>query len=150
LVFAGVADSHHQKALQELVSKERIEGRVHFLGYVPDDDLASLFSVATAFVFPSLYEGFGLPVLEAMACGTPVITSNVTSLPEVARGAARLVDPLKVSQITAAMSQLVEDASERARLRRLGFMRAAEYCWEASAGRTLALYEEVIGSNGVE
>ncbi len=113
--------------------------RVRFLGYLPDADLPALLSGATAFVFPSLYEGFGMPVLEAMACGAPVLTSNSSALPEVAGEAALLVDPRDTDAITAAIARLAADAPLRAELRARGLARAARFSWERCAQATLAV-----------
>ena len=107
------------------------------LGYVADQNLSSLYRNALAFVFPSLEEGFGLPVLEAMACGTPVITSNRSSLPEVAGEAALLVDPLSTHALASALSRLLASPDERARLRRLGLERAAQFTWRKTVQETL-------------
>ena len=114
--------------------------RLLFTGYVADEDLPALYSGALAFVFPSLYEGFGLPALEAMACGTPVITSNTTSLPEVAGDAALLIDPTDLDQLCAAISTIVADHSLREELRRKGLMRAAEFSWKRNAELTAKVY----------
>jgi glycosyltransferase involved in cell wall biosynthesis len=103
------------------------------LGHVPDGELPALYAGAAAFVLPSVYEGFGLPVLEAMAAGTPVVTTNVTALPETAGGAARLVDP-DPEAIRAALVDLLGDTAERTRLRELGLARAAAFTWERTAG----------------
>ncbi len=108
-------------------------GGVRLTGHVPDDELAVLYGGATVFCYPSLYEGFGLPVLEAMRAGAPVITSNVSSLPEVAGDAALLVDPLSVAAISGALAHLLADPSERARLRAAGLARAALFSWERTA-----------------
>jgi glycosyltransferase involved in cell wall biosynthesis len=119
-----------------------LNGRVKFLGYVPRADLPGLFSGATAFVYPSLLEGFGLPVLEAMACGTPVITSNNSSLKEVAGDAALLVDPLDTRALTEALSLVAEDSVMRESLSRKGVQRAAHFSWESTARLTLDAYSE--------
>lgn len=119
--------------------------RVLFPGYIPDEDLPALLSSATAFVFPSLYEGFGIPVLEAGACGVPVITSNTSSLPEVAGDAALLVDPHDVDAIAAAMLRLVTDDALRAELARRGLENVKRFSWEKCARETLAVLEEVGG-----
>ena len=111
-----------------------VSDRVHFLTSVDsDDELAALYTGATAFVFPSLYEGFGLPVLEAMACGTPVVTSNTSSLPEVAGEAAILVDPADVEAIGKALVDLATEDSARDRLVAAGRKRAAGFTWERAA-----------------
>lgn len=114
-----------------------IAGRVRFAGYVADDDLPTLYREALAFVFPSLYEGFGMPVLEAMACGAPVLTSNSSSLPEVAGNAALVVDPLDTGAITEGMVRLACDAALRQELRQRGYQRAAQFTWDRCAEETL-------------
>jgi glycosyltransferase involved in cell wall biosynthesis len=125
------------------VERLGLAGRVFFPGYVADADLPALYSGALAFVFPSLYEGFGLPVLEAGACGVPVITSNTSSLPEVAGDAALLVDPHDVDAIAEAMYRLVTDEALRAELVRRGFENVKRFSWEKCARETLAVLEEV-------
>jgi glycosyltransferase involved in cell wall biosynthesis len=122
-----------------------LEGRVRFLGYVPHAELPALYSAATAFVFPSLHEGFGLPVLEAMACGTPVVTSNTSSLPEVAGDAALLVDPLDSGALADAIARVLDDPELAARLRQAGLERAASFSWDACAEATLAVYQQLLG-----
>lgn len=119
--------------------KQAGAGRVRWLARVPDADLRPLYQAASAFVFPSLYEGFGLPVLEAFASGVPVVTSNVTALPEVSGGAALEVDPLRVEAIADAMRQVAEDSALAAALRARGIARAREFSWERSAARTAAV-----------
>jgi len=121
------------------VDRLGLAGRVIFPGYIPDEDLPALLSGATAFVFPSLYEGFGIPVLEAGACGVPVITSNTSSLPEVAGDAALLVDPHDVDAIAAAMYRLVTDDALRAELARRGQENVKRFSWEKCARETLAV-----------
>ncbi|MGH7529240.1 MAG: glycosyltransferase family 4 protein [Gemmatimonadales bacterium] len=121
-----------------------LNGTARFLGYVPADDLRSLYAGARALVFPSLWEGFGLPVLEAMACGCPVITSNVSSLPEVAGGAAVLVDPQSVEAIAAALARVWVDDRHRDDLVRRGLAHAARFTWEAAARATAAVYETAL------
>ncbi len=120
---------------------------VRFLGYVPQADLPALYSAADLFVFPSLYEGFGLPALEALACGTPVVASNVSALPEVMGDAALLVHPFDVEGLAAAMERLLRDDALRADLRERGLQRAAEFSWERTARETLAVYEWVAGTS---
>ncbi len=119
-----------------------LEQRVLFPGYVPDADLPALLSGALAFVFPSLHEGFGFPVLEAMACGTPVICSAASSLPEVAGDAALLVNPREVEDLTEALAQIVADEGLRRDLVARGFRQVQKFSWRHSAGQTLAVLEE--------
>ena len=116
---------------------------MRFLGYLPDDTLAILYRLTGAFVFPSLYEGFGLPPLEAMACGAPVVTSNVSSLPEVTGDAAVLVDPYDVGSIADGIASVLKDPVLRERLRVKGVARSQEFSWEHSVSRTRDLYKEV-------
>jgi glycosyltransferase involved in cell wall biosynthesis len=121
-----------------------LEDRVIFTGYVPDEDLPAIYSAADLFVFPSLYEGFGLPVLEAMACGTPVVCSNTSSLPEVAGDAAILVDPTDVRALAAAMERALTDEHLRAEIRARGLGRAGHFTWEKAARGTLEVYLRVM------
>jgi glycosyltransferase involved in cell wall biosynthesis len=111
---------------------------------VPDETLAVLYRLASVFVFPSLYEGFGLPPLEAMASGTPVVASNVSSLPEVAGDAALLVDPEDPEAIAGAIYMLLTDRTLRAELRERGLARARKFTWGESVARTRAIYTEVL------
>ncbi|MFH1841119.1 MAG: glycosyltransferase family 1 protein [Candidatus Shapirobacteria bacterium] len=117
---------------------QRFKG-IRVLGYVPKGDLPGLYAGAEAFVYPSLYEGFGLPVLEAMSCGCPVVTSNVSSLPEVAGSAAVLVNPLKVEEIAAGIGKAVNSQAD---LRKKGLEQAKKFSWEKTARETLAVYKE--------
>jgi glycosyltransferase involved in cell wall biosynthesis len=117
--------------------------RVVLTGYVPDADLPALLSGALAFVFPSLYEGFGLPVLEAMACATPVVCSNVSSLPEVAGDAALLVDPLDTESLAEAMGRIVTDEGLRGDLVERGFRQIRGFSWRRCAREILQILEEV-------
>jgi glycosyltransferase involved in cell wall biosynthesis len=109
---------------------------VHWLGYVPETELAALYSGALACILPSLYEGFGLPALEAMACGTPVIISRAGGLPEVAGEAGLYIDPLDAASLTAAMQQIIGDASLRRELSQCGLERARFFTWERTAQAT--------------
>ena len=124
------------------VRKLGIADRVVLTGYVPDADLPALLSGALAFVFPSLYEGFGLPVLEAMACGTPVICSNTSSLPEVAGEAALLVDPLDSHELAGAIHRIATDARLRRLLVARGLEQVARFSWQRCARETLQVLEE--------
>ncbi len=125
------------------VERLGLAGRVRFPGYVAEEDLPALLSAALAFVFPSLYEGFGIPVLEAGACEVPVITSNTSSLPEVAGDAALLVDPHDVDAIADAMYRLITDPDLRGELIRRGRENVKRFSWEKCARETLAVLEEV-------
>ncbi len=127
--------------LPGLVRELDLSDTVRFLGYVSAGDLATLFSLARVFVYPSLGEGFGIPVVEAMACGCPVVTSNVSSLPEVAGGAAALVDPASVEEIADAVGALWRDEARRRDLAARGRVRAAAFTWERTARETAAVYD---------
>ncbi|AGY60328.1 glycosyltransferase family 4 protein [Gloeobacter kilaueensis] len=129
--------------LVALAGELGVAARVQFMNYVPAAQLPALIERAQALVMPSLWEGFGLPVLEAMACGTPVITSNCASLPEVAGDAALLVDPLSIHEIAAAMRAILGEAGLRERLKELGLERAGQFSWSAAAqstGQVLSRY----------
>jgi glycosyltransferase involved in cell wall biosynthesis len=133
-------------ALRRAVHRYKLHKHVRFFGFVPDKTLASLYRLASVFVFPSLYEGFGLPPLEAMAAGTPVITSNVSSLPEVVGNAAILIDPYEPDSIAEAMRRVLTDAPLREDLRQKGLARVKEFSWERSVQRVRQIYTEVIES----
>lgn len=130
--------------LLETVRRLGVESRVRFTGYVPDDVLPALYRGADLFVYASLYEGFGLPILEAMACGTPVVTSNTSSMPEVAADAAQLVDPYSVEQIAGAIVSVVSDQELARSLRQRGLARAAQFSWVKTARETLDVYQEAL------
>ena len=121
----------------ETVKRLNLEERVMFTGFVDDDDLPCVYSMARVFVYPSLYEGFGLPVLEAMACGAPVITSNVSSMREVAGEAAVLVDPVKVEALARSIDEIALSDSTHERLCQASLVRAKEFTWERTARETL-------------
>ena len=162
LVIAGAWDESYPEARELADSsgvKTSTENGQHpvssnqlpvWLGPVPEADLPALYSAATVFVFPSLYEGFGLPVLEAMACGTPVICSNTSSLPEVAGdpsagsgpSAALLVNPLDTAALAEALRLVLTDDGLRAELRRRGLARVARFTWQQTAAATLAIYRQ--------
>ena len=129
--------------LRRAVHRHNLHKHVRFLGFLSPDTLATLYHLADAFVFPSLYEGFGLPPLEAMASGTPVLTSNVSSLPEVMGDAALLVDPYDPAAIADGMRRILSDTSLRERLITRGRARAASFSWEASVKRVLTTYREI-------
>ena len=121
-------------------------GRVSLAGFVPDEDLAALYSGATAFVYPSLYEGFGLPPLEAMQCGTPVITSNTSSLPEVVGGAGIMVDPRDEDALSQAMLDVYRDSALRERMSARSLARAAEFSWDRCVRQTLEAYRAALSA----
>ena len=130
-------------ALRRAVHGHKLHKHVRFLGYVSDGTLRALYRLASVFVFPSLYEGFGLPPLEAMASGTPVVTSNQSSLPEVTGDAAVLVDPYDVDSIVDGMRRVLTDPELAANLRRLGPLRAREFSWARSVEKTREVYGQV-------
>jgi len=117
-----------------------LQGDVLFPGFVADEDLPALYNLAEAFVLPSLYEGFGLPPLEAMACGTPVVTSNVSSLPEVVGDAGLMVEPADVESLAVAIERVLEDGGLRREMVQRGLARAKEFTWERAARRLLGVY----------
>jgi glycosyltransferase involved in cell wall biosynthesis len=132
--------------LRRRVESFRLRPFVRFFGFVPERTLAALYRLATVFVFPSQYEGFGLPPLEAMACGTPVVTSNVSSLPEVVGNAAVLVDPHDGEAIAVGLSRVLDDPAFAADLREKGQIQAKKFNWEDSARKTLSGYLEALQS----
>lgn len=146
LVIVGAKNFWKSTPVVETVRSLYLEEWVHFTGFVDEQDLPALYNGADLFVFPSLYEGFGLPPLEAMACGTPVVTSNVSSLPEVTGDAALLVDPYNVDEICEAMKSILSDADLAAGLRQKGLQRAGQFTWERMARETLAVYREVLNT----
>ncbi len=145
LVVAGVWDPRHGEPRQRAQALGLGPAHIRWLGAMPGDDLPPLYSAATLFVFPSLYEGFGLPVIEAMACGIPVACSDVSSLPEVAGTAALLFDPTDTAAIAAALIRLFEDVTLRAEYARFGIEQAGRFSWGKAARETLALYRSTLG-----
>ncbi len=131
------------KTLMRYLQEQGLKEQVRLIGYVPDEHLPALYQGAIAFVYPALWEGFGLPVLEAMASGTPVLTANTSSLREIGEGAAVLVDPLSVENIAEGLQRLLTDAALRADLRQKGLLRAKQFSWRQTAEATLQVYEEV-------
>jgi len=142
LVVAGPAGWQDQATLDRLQSGAR---GVRYLGYVPEADLPGLTAGATVFLYPSLYEGFGFPLAQAMAAGVPAITSNVSSMPEIAAGAALLVEPRSCDGIRAAMERLLSSAELRATLSRAGRKQAERYRWEVCARESLEFFRRVAG-----
>jgi glycosyltransferase involved in cell wall biosynthesis len=143
LVLPGYA-TWHERELRERANAAGVERDVCFLGWVGSSELEGLWAIADAFVFPSLYEGFGLPVLEAMARGVPVACSDASSLPEVAGDAALLFDPRDPGAIAAAIARLLDDVQLQELLRGRGRQRAQEFTWERTARGTLASYERAL------
>ncbi|MBI3802781.1 MAG: glycosyltransferase family 4 protein [Nitrospirae bacterium] len=132
------------ETLDMQIQKLGIQSSTIKTGYLPGGDLPALYSGAAVFVFPSLYEGFGLPPLEAMACGTPVITSNVSSLPEVVGEAGVQVHPEDVGRLAAEIEDLITDPARRALLSQKGLERAKQFSWERCAALTLDVYDRVV------
>jgi glycosyltransferase involved in cell wall biosynthesis len=143
LVLAGHATPHEQ-TLRQHAARVSVGSDTRFLPWVPAEELEGLYRAATAFVFPSLYEGFGLPVLEAMTRGVPVACSNRGALSEVADDAALTFDPERPREIAAAIERLLADPGERGRLSRAGEMNAARFSWAETARGTLATYESAL------
>jgi alpha-1,3-rhamnosyl/mannosyltransferase len=146
LVVAGAWDDRYPEARRRAAALS-LERQVLWLGPVPETDLPSLYSGALLFVFPSLYEGFGLPVLEAMACGTPVVCSNSSSLPEVAGDAALLVNPADTQELAEAMRAALDDESLRQHMSERGLRRDRDFSWLQTAQRTLETYRASLMSH---
>jgi glycosyltransferase involved in cell wall biosynthesis len=144
LVFVG-KETWYSKDLHRAVQRSRVAGRVHFTGFIEDADLLQFYGACDLFVFPSFYEGFGLPILEAMACGRAVASSNTTAMPEVADAAGILFDPGSNEEMVRAIRDVLLDPQLRARLERLGSHRASLFSWGRAAERTLEVYARVAG-----
>ena len=142
LVLAG-QDTWFGPKVREAARNSGVEDRISFLGFVSDDQLLQLYNACDCFAFPSYYEGFGIPILEAMACGRAVVCSNTSSIPEVADGAGLLFDPYRTEEITRAMRDVLVDPALRQRMERLGTQRAALFTWRETARLTLDIYGEV-------
>lgn len=143
LVIAGSKGWAYRTVFTEISNRGLVE-RIHFLGFVDDEDLPALYSAATLFVYPSLYEGFGLPALEAMACGTPVVASDQSALPEVVGDAGLLVNPYNVDEMAPAMAQILENAALRRQLAEAGLARAAQFTWPKMAVKLIKLYQKLL------
>ena len=143
LVLAG-SSGYGAEAIMARIGRSPARGRVRVIGYVSDDLLAKLYHAAELLVFPSLEEGFGLPILEAMSAGAPVVTSDCSAMPEVAGGAARLVDPGDTDSIEAGVVEALEDEDLRQTLTRKGRARAAEFDWSKAADETLRVYAKAL------
>ena len=129
--------------LREIITNENMQRDVLFTGYVTKEDLVDMYNAAEIFIYPSLYEGFGIPPLEAMACGTPVVTSNTSSLPEVVGDAGRLVNPTDTNEIATAIEDLILDEGYRAELSKRGRAQVGRFSWERTGKETWKVYEEV-------
>lgn len=143
LIIIG-EELHSNPQLRRAVVKSRTQEHVRFLGFVPPNTLSVFYTRAEAFVFPSLYEGFGLPPLEAMALGTPVVASNVSSLPEVLGEAAVFVNPVRVFDISRGILQILQEENLRQRLIQLGFEQVRRFSWRESVGRILEVYRAAV------
>jgi len=139
-------DMSNNPRLRRTVVSGGVQNDVRFLGFVPIEVLRIFYDVAKIFVFPSLYEGFGLPPLEAMAHGTPVVTSNTSSLPEVVGNAALMVNPENVFEIRRALHKALLDPTTRERMKQRGYEQAQRFSWEISVSRILEIYREVAGA----
>ena len=145
LVIAG-GKGWMNSGIPGMVKDLKIEKRVRFAGYIDGADIAAVYSGAALFVYPSLYEGFGLPILEAMSCGAPVITSDTSSMPEVAGDAAVLINPTDVDELGEALKRVIENEGLRLSLREKGLARAGTFSWERCARETLDVYRKVCNS----
>jgi glycosyltransferase involved in cell wall biosynthesis len=144
LEFVIIGKSYNDYFEPEEKAKQlNLEGKIRFLGYVEDNELPLFYNCATGFMFASLYEGFGIPILEAMACGTPVITSNISSTQEIAGDAALLVNPYQVEEISQAMLKIAGDTNLKRSYIQKGFERKKEFSWEIAARQTLKVYEDI-------
>ncbi len=145
LVFVGQEGWNGQE-VRRRAGRSPLSQRIHFTGFLPDDELLAFYTACELFVFPSFYEGFGLPILEAMACGRAVACSNTSAMPEVADSAAILFDPRSTAEMTRALRDLLLDGELRGRMERLGLARAAAFSWENTARRTLDVYYTIAGA----
>lgn len=142
LLLAG-GKGWNNKGIYEIHNKLKNKDKIRFLGYVEHEEKPALYKLASLFVFPSIYEGFGLPPLEAMACGTPVITSNASSLPEVVGDAGLMVNPYNINELVEAMKVMLSDAELRQRFIEKGLARAQKFTWERCAEKTLELIQQI-------
>jgi glycosyltransferase involved in cell wall biosynthesis len=142
LVLAG-KETWFAERVHEAARDSGVAERIRFFGFVSDQDLLQLYNACDLFVFPSFYEGFGLPALEAMACGRAVVCSNTSALPEVVDGAAILFDPYSIDEMVRAIADLLLDPELKARMERLGLQRAAHFSWQKTAAKTLGVFYDV-------
>ena len=157
LAISGKIFGNHKVKLENLARSLNIENRVIWLGYVPDDLLPNLYSEAAAFIFPSLYEGFGLPLVEAMACGCPTLSSNMASLPEIGGKAAHFFDPkeiggkgahffapTEIGDMAEAIKKVCEDSEYQQTLAQRGTKQAKNFSWESSTKKHMELFETIL------
>jgi glycosyltransferase involved in cell wall biosynthesis len=150
LVIVG-KETWYGSTVRAAAKKSSVASRIHFTGFVSDEELHYLYGACDVFVYPSFYEGFGLPIVEAMACGRAVACSNTSAMPEVADSAALLFDPCSQDDLTLAMRDLLLNPELRLRMERLGMQRAAMFDWQRNAGKTLELYYAIAGqARGVD
>lgn len=142
IVVLGPSRDEHC-SLTKLANSLSIGDKVHFTGFVPHEDLPLFYNAAKLFVYPSLYEGFGLPPLEAMSCKCPVITSNVSSIPEIVQDGAMLINPLDSDELKVALEKVIEDSSVRDNLISKGFERSKNFSWEKTANETINVYKNL-------
>jgi glycosyltransferase involved in cell wall biosynthesis len=143
LVIVGKRDKAYDEIF-DIIDQNNLKDRIIFTGFVPDEDLILLYNAAALFVYPSLYEGFGLPPLEAMACGTPVITSNVSSLPEVVGDAAITVDPHNIKELSKKINKILSNKDLQNKMIQRGIERAKQFTWDKTARETIKVYEDVL------
>ena len=143
LVIAGILGWSY-RSLFEIIRVSPYRDDIHVLGFVDGQDKPTLYSLAKLFVYPSFFEGFGFPPLEAMACGTPTMVSHTTSLPELVGDAAVLIDPLRLEEVARAMEEVLQDVQLRQHLRNIGFERVKKFQWEDTARETLKILENSV------
>ena len=144
LVISGKIFGEHKTKLENIASSLKIENRVVWLGYVPDDLLPNLYSEAIAFIFPSLYEGFGLPIIESMACGCPTLSSNHCSLPEIGGDAAHFFNPTDIDEISESIRKVCDDSEFRHTLVQRGPDHAKRFNWDSSFKLHMDLFETIL------
>lgn len=144
LVLVGVSGWKNNDIFQTIQNHPLLKQRTIITGYIPDQDLSAIYSGALAFIYPSLYEGFGLPPLEAMQCGVPVITSNTSSLPEVVGDAGIMIDPTNHDQLSQSLLDLINDSTLRQELSQKGLARAKQFSWQKCAAQTVEIYQKIL------
>ncbi len=151
LITGSVSHAPYQRKMKKIcdasVRETGMENRIVFTGYISEKELDSLFRMADLLIYPSLYEGFGIPVIEAMMMELPVITSNVTAMPEVANGAAYLVNPNNIEEMASGMSELLQNKKLQDEMKAKGIERSRSYTWQNVSERYLKIYQEAIASH---